>query len=111
MVHADFGKHRIVLDLRFSERRTIVRNQNQFSLGASEALEHGLVAERVLAALHHESELVVDVFLSLLGFLGGRHLRSTLLLLLLGFPCEILLLFCGYHYRYLWPTSYFLENK
>ena len=36
------------------------------TLGAPERLEDGLVAERVLAALHHQLQLVVDVLRVLL---------------------------------------------
>merc|ERR1712048_662186 len=63
VVHAGLAEHGVVLDL---------------ALPAPQALEHGLVAERVLATLHHEGQAAVDVVLVLLALLhhGGVLLRG-----------------------------------
>jgi len=73
MMHANFGEHGIVLDLRLPKRRAVVRKDDQLPLGVAQRLEDGLVAERVLAALHHQLQLVVDALRALLRLLRGSH--------------------------------------
>jgi len=43
------------------------------TLGVPKSPEDGLVAERVLAALHHKLKLVVDIVSGLLRLLCGHH--------------------------------------
>jgi len=71
MVHASLSEHSIVFDLRASEGRTVVRDDDKLGLSASERFEGGLVANAGLTALHDESEAGVDTLLILLLLL--RH--------------------------------------
>lgn len=76
MVNPNLGKHGIVLDLRFSQRRAVVGDYNQLPFGVAKRTKNGLVTEIVLAALHDESEPVVDALMGLLSFLGRHHCWS-----------------------------------
>merc|ERR1711907_168942 len=78
VVHAGLAEHGVVLDLALPERRAVAADHDELALAAPQALEHGLVAERVLATLHHEGQAAVDVVLVLLALLhhGGVLLRG-----------------------------------
>lgn len=73
MVHANFGQHGVVLNLRLPKWRAVVCDDDQLSLGVAQRLEDGLVAQGVLAALHHQLQLVVDALCALLRLLRGSH--------------------------------------
>lgn len=125
MVHADFWKHRVVLNLRFPQWWAVVGNEdqlscdNQFSISwnypinnrpisfffffffsklrsqinakskrtkprkmkqtfrISQRFEYTLVSKRVLAALHDESEPVVDALMSLLLRFSQKRIQNT----------------------------------
>merc|ERR1712014_331426 len=68
----------IVVHAGLAERRAVAADHDELALAAPQALEHGLVAERVLATLHHEGQAAVDVVLVLLALLhhGGVLLRG-----------------------------------
>ena len=73
VVDSDLRQHSIVLNLRLAERRAVVSKDHKLCLGVPEGPEDGLVAERVLAALHDKLQLVVDVVPGLLRLLRGGH--------------------------------------
>merc|ERR1712199_96158 len=70
VVDSGLAKHGVVLDLALPHWRNVVADENELGLAAAQALEHGLVAQGVLAALHDERKATVDVILSLLRLLG-----------------------------------------
>lgn len=62
MVHVGLGKHRVILDLRLAEGRAVIADDDELGLARSQGLEGGLVAQGVLARLHHKREARVDGF-------------------------------------------------
>jgi len=73
MVNSDLSQHSIVLNFRLPKGRAVVSNDHKLRLGVPKSPEDGLVAERVLAALHNKLKLVVDVVRGLLRLLCGHH--------------------------------------
>ena len=73
VVHARLGQHGVVLDLGLAQRRAVVGDDDELALAASQRLERGGVAQRVLAGLHNQRQPVVDRLLRLLRLLGGHH--------------------------------------
>lgn len=71
MVHASLRKHGVVFDLRATQGRAVVRDDDKLGLASSERLEGGLVADASLTALHDKGEAGVDTLLILLLLL--RH--------------------------------------
>ena len=70
VVDTGLGQHGVVLDLRLAERRRVVGNDHQLALAVPQGFESLLVAEAILARLHHERQPGVDGFIGLLtGFL------------------------------------------
>ena len=68
MVHARLGEHRVVLDLGLAHGRAVVRDDDELSFPAAEALEGGLEAQGVLSGLDDERQPGVDVLLGLFLF-------------------------------------------
>ena len=70
VVDTSLGQHGVVLDLRLAERRRVVGNDHQLALAVPQGFEGLLVAEAILARLHHKRQPRVDGFIGLLtGFL------------------------------------------
>ncbi len=74
VMHTSLGKHGIILDLGFPERRTVVGDNDKFALPAPQRLQGGGVAESIFPRLHDQSQSVVDTLLRLLGLLDSHHL-------------------------------------
>ena len=73
VVHARLGQHGVVLDLRLSEGRRVAGDDYQLGLAAPQRLEGLLVAQHVLAGLHHEGEPRIDGLVGLLLLLLSDH--------------------------------------
>ena len=79
VMDTSLGQHGVVLDLRLAERRRVVGNDHQLALAVPQGFESLLVAEAILARLHHQSQPGVDGFIGLLtGFLCCNHLDVLL---------------------------------
>lgn len=102
-MHGRLGQQRIVLNLRLADGRAVVGDNHHFSLqgkqkwreirhgyhkheiegekrgetmvylATAQSLKGGLVSQSILSRFHHKRQTRVDVFLVLLGFLGGHH--------------------------------------
>lgn len=59
--HSGLRQHRVVFDLRLSDGRAVVGEDDQLGLTAAQTAQSGPVAQHVLAALNDEAQLVVDV--------------------------------------------------
>jgi len=95
VVHASAGKHGVVLDLGRTDGGEVVGEEHKLGLAGAKGLERGLVAEGVLARLHHQRELGVDVLGTGLllqareggeGGLGERRLWNAASRLIRGSP-------------------------
>ena len=73
VVHTSAGKHGVVLDLGRTDGGEVVGEEHKLGLAGAKGLERGLVAEGVLARLHHQRELGVDV----LGVRDGEEVKSS----------------------------------
>jgi hypothetical protein len=74
VVHVGLRKHSVVLDLRLAQGRAVVADDHELGLARSQRLECGLVAQGVLARLHHKREARVDGLGRCLSFLGHLEL-------------------------------------
>lgn len=54
VVNASLGEHGVILDLTLPERRGVVGNDDELGLPLPQSLNGLLVAEDVLARLHHQ---------------------------------------------------------
>ncbi|GIL83774.1 hypothetical protein Vretifemale_12530, partial [Volvox reticuliferus] len=71
VVHACLGEHGIVLHFALADSRAVVADDHQLGLARAKGLQAGLVAQSVLATLHHQRETRVDVLLGLLRLLSS----------------------------------------
>lgn len=60
VVDGGLGQHGVVLEKRLAQRRSVLGDDDELGLAASEALEGGLVAEGDLAGLDDERQLGAD---------------------------------------------------
>merc|ERR1740137_283934 len=60
VMDTSLGQHSVVLDLRLSEGRGVVCNDDKLGLSVPEGLESLLVAQAVLTRLHHECQTSID---------------------------------------------------
>ena len=74
MVNRCLGKHGEILDLRTTERRAVIGDENHFCLGSAHVLKSSLVSEVSLSRLHDQLDTRVHVVNGLLLFSesGGR---------------------------------------
>ncbi len=82
VVNVGLGKHSVILDLRLAEGGAVVADNDKLRLARSQGLEGGLVAEGVLARLHHQRKARVDglglrLFYFLVRHFGGLTLFSA----------------------------------
>lgn len=75
VMDSGLGKHGVVFNLRLSQRRTVVRDNDQLALSLTKRFESGLVSQQVLSTLHDKSQAGVDVLHSFL-LLFTRHLKG-----------------------------------
>ena len=79
VVDTGLGQHGVVLDLGLAERGSVVGDDHQLALPIPQGLEGLLVAQAILAGLHHKRQPGVDGLIGLLvGFLGCNHLDVLL---------------------------------
>merc|ERR1719272_1149417 len=60
VVHTGLREHGVVLDLALPECRAVAGDEHELRLALAQGLKGGLVAELVLAALHHKLQPRVD---------------------------------------------------
>ena len=61
-MHTRLAQHGVVLELRLAQRRAVAGDEDKLGLALADRLECRLVAERILARLHNESQTAVDGF-------------------------------------------------
>ena len=60
VVNVSLGKHSVVLNLGLAERGAVIADDNELRLAGSQGLQGRLVAQGVLARLHHQRQARVD---------------------------------------------------
>ena len=70
VVNVSLGKHSVVLNLGLAERGAVIADDDELRLAGSQGLQGRLIAQGVLARLHHQRKARVDGLGRCLNFLG-----------------------------------------
>lgn len=73
MMDSSLGQHGIVLNLTFPERRSVVGNDDHFSLALSKCFQSLPVSENIFSRFHHQGKPGIDVLNALFRFLLRCH--------------------------------------
>ena len=70
VVNVSLGKHSVVLNLGLAERGAVIADDDELRLAGSQGLQGRLIAQGVLARLHHQRKARVDGLGRCFNFLG-----------------------------------------
>jgi hypothetical protein len=62
-IHSDFSEHAVIFNLRFSEGRAVVGDENQFSFAVPDRFNSAFESQERFPGSHHELQFGVDIFL------------------------------------------------